>query len=103
MANAFDEVRHNIRSQWSFHQEIKSKYKPQILILPSYVIANNFEKIQQFTQGNKHLKGLKVVGLDEGFTDVLEKQENWADSGHLNRAGGILFSKELKKIIGSEN
>ena len=99
MANAFDEVRHNIRSQWSFHQEIKSKYKPQMLILPSYVIANKFEKMQQFTQGNKYLKGLKVFGLDASINNVLEKQQNWADPGHLNRQGGICFSKELKKII----
>jgi hypothetical protein len=103
MANAFDEVRHNIHSQWSFFEQIKSKYKPAVLILPSYLIANKFDKIQQFTQGNKHLEGLKVVGLDEGFTDVLEKRENWADPGHLNRAGGIRFSNELKKIIDSEN
>jgi hypothetical protein len=99
MANALDEVRHNIRSQWSFFEQIKSKYKPAVLILPSYLIANKFEQMQQFTQGNKHLEGLKVVGLDEGFIGVLENQENWADPGHLNRHGGIFFSKELKKNI----
>ena len=103
MANAFDEVRHNIRSQWSFYQEIKSKYEPQMLILPSYVIANKFEKIQQITQGNEHLKGLNVVGLNASFNDVLEKQQNWADPGHLNRQGGIFFSKQLKKILSYEN
>lgn len=103
MANAFDEVRQNICSQWSFHEEIKLKYEPQILMLPSYVLANRFVKMQQFTQGNKHLKGLKFLGLNAGFNNILEKQKNWADPGHLNRVGGILFSKELKKIIGSEN
>ncbi len=103
IANSFDELRHNICSQWSFHEEIKSKYEPQILMLPSYVLANRFEKMQQFTQGNKHLKGLKFLGLKAGFNNILEKQKNWADPGHLNRVGGILFSKELKKIIGSEN
>jgi hypothetical protein len=103
MANAFDEVRHNICSQWSFHEEIKLKYEPQLLMLPSYVLANRFEKMQQFTQGNKHLKGLKLLGLNVGFNNILEKQQNWADPGHLNRQGGICFSKELKKILSFEN
>jgi len=103
MANAFDEVRHNIRSQWSFYEQIKSKYKPAVLILPSFLIANKFKQMQQFTQGNECLKGLNVVGLNASFNDVLEKQQNWADLGHLNRVGGIRFSNELKKIIDSEN
>jgi hypothetical protein len=103
MANAFDEVRQNICSQWSFHEEIKLKYEPQLLMLPSYVLASRFEKMQQFTKENKHLKGLKFLGLNAGFNNILEKQQNWADPGHLNRVGGILFSRELKKIIGSEN
>ena len=103
MANVFDEVRHNIRSQWSFFEQIKSKYKPAVLILPSYFIANKFKQMQQFTQGNEYSKGLKVVGLNASFNDVLESQQNWADLGHLNRQGGICFSKELKKIIDIEN
>ena len=103
IANAFDEVRHNIRSQWSFFEQIKSKYKPAVLILPSYLIANKFKQMQQFTQGNEYLKGLKVVGLNASFNDVLESQKNWADPGHLNQMGGIRFSNELNKIIGFEN
>lgn len=103
MVNAFDEVRHNIRSQWSFFEQIKSKYKPAVLILPSFLIAKKFKQMQQFTQGNEYLKGLKVVGLNASFNNVLESQQNWADPGHLNRVGGIRFSNELKKIIDSEN
>lgn len=103
MANALDEVRHNIRSQWSFFEQIKSKYKPTVLILPSFLIANKFKQMQQFTQGNEYLKGLKMVGLNASFNDVLESQQNWADPGHLNRVGGIRFSNELKKVIDSEN
>jgi hypothetical protein len=99
MANASDEVRHHIRSQWSFFEQIKSKFKPTVLILPSYVIANKFEKMQQFTQGNKHLKGFEVVGLNASFNDVLEKQPNWADPGHLNRLGAIKFTLALKKKL----
>jgi hypothetical protein len=101
--NSIDEIRHNINSQWSFFAQIKSQYKSAVLILPSYTVVNKFEKMQQFAEENEHLRGLKVVGLNTSFSDVLENQENWADPGHLNRAGGIIFSKELKKIIGSEN
>jgi hypothetical protein len=103
MANGCDEVRHNICSQWLFFKQIKSKYKPAVLILPSYVIANKFEKMQQFTQGNEYLKGLKVFSLNANFNKVLEKRQNWADPGHLNRQGGICFSDELKKIISIGN
>lgn len=101
--NGIDEIRHNINSQWSFFEQIKSKYKPNVLMMPSYMLANKFEQMQQCTQENQHLKGLKVLGLNASFRDVLEKQENWADPGHLNRAGGILFSNELRNIIGIEN
>jgi hypothetical protein len=101
--NGLDEIRHNINSQWSFFEEIKSKYKPQLLMLPAYVMANKFEMMQEFVQENKHLKGLKMVSLDVNFYEVLESQGNWADPGHLNRAGGIHFSNELKKAIGIEN
>ena len=101
--NGIDEIRHNIKSQWSFFEEIKSKYKPDVLILPSYLMTDKFEKLQQSVQENKHLNGLKMVSLDANFSELLESQKYWADPGHLNRAGGILFSNELKKIIGSEN
>jgi hypothetical protein len=101
--NAFDELRDNIRSQWSFLEEIKSKYKPQILVLPSYLTADKFVKIQQAIQENEYLKGLKKVGLNDNFSEVLESQGNWADPGHLNRVGGICFTNELKKVIGIEN
>jgi hypothetical protein len=101
--NALDELRNNIRSQWSFLEEIKSKYKPQILVMPSYLSADKFEKLQQSVQENRHLNGLKIVGLDVSFNEVLESQQYWADPGHLNRLGGIKFSNELKKVIGIEN
>jgi hypothetical protein len=100
--NAYDELRNNIRSQWSFFEEIKSKYKPQILMLPSYLMADNFVKLQKFVQENKHLKNLKMVSLNANFNDVLENQQYWADPGHLNRAGGIKNSVKLQKIISSE-
>jgi hypothetical protein len=101
--NGLDEIRHNINSQWSFFEEIKSNYKPQLLLLPSYLKADKFEMMQEFVQENKHLKGLKMVGLEVNFYEVLESQGNWADPGHLNRLGGIKFSNELKKVIGIEN
>jgi hypothetical protein len=101
--NGLDEIRHNIHSQWSFFEEIKSNYKPQILMLPSYLMADKFETMQEFSQGNKHLSGLKMVHLDVSFKEVLESQQYWADPGHLNRLGGINFSNELKKVIGIEN
>jgi hypothetical protein len=101
--NGLDEIRHNINSQWSFFEEINSKYKPQILMLPSYLMAGNFVKLQQFVQENEHLSALEKVGLDVNFNEVLENQQNWADPGHLNRQGGIRFSIELKKVIGIEN
>jgi hypothetical protein len=101
--NRLDEIRHNINSQWAFFEGIKSNYKPQILMLPSYLMADKFEMMQEFVQENKHLKGLKMVGLEVNFYEVLESQGNWADPGHLNRAGGIHFSNELKKSMGIEN
>jgi hypothetical protein len=102
-ANAYDELRNNIRSQWSFFEEIKSKYKPQILMLPSYLMADNFARLQQFVQENKHLKNLKMVSLNANFNEVLENQQYWADPGHLNRQGGIRFSIKFKKVISIEN
>jgi hypothetical protein len=101
--NAYDELRNNIRSQWSYFEEIKSKYKPQILMLPSYLMADKFEMMQEFSQGNKHLSGLKMVHLDVSFNEVLESQQYWVDPGHLNRQGGIRFSNELKRFIRIEN
>jgi hypothetical protein len=101
--NTYDELRNNIHSQWSFFEEIKSKYKPQILVLPSYLSAGKFEMMQEFVQENKHLKGLKTVNLAVSCNGVFESQENWADPGHLNREGGIQFSNQLKKVIGIEN
>jgi thioredoxin-related protein len=101
--NAYDELRNNIQSQWSFFEEIKSKYKPQILMLPSYLIADNFVKLQQFVQENKHLNNLKMMSLNANFNEVLENRQYWADPGHLNRQGGIRFSNELKKVISIEN
>ena len=95
--NGFDEIRHNIHSQWSFFEEIKSNYKPQILVLPSYLMADKFQKLQQSMQENEHLKGLKMFSLDVSFSELLESQENWADPGHLNAVGAKLFSQELKK------
>lgn len=95
-------MRNNIHSQWSFFEEIKSKYKPQILILPSYLMADKFEKLQQFVRKNEHLKNLKMVSLNANFKEVLENQQYWADPGHLNRAGGIKNSVKLQKIISSE-
>jgi len=101
--NGFDEIRHNIQSQWSFFEDIKSIYKPQILMLPSYLKADKFQKLQQSIHENKHLNGLKKDSLDSNLGNILESQENWADPGHLNRLGGIHFSNELKKVIGIEN
>lgn len=100
--NAYDEFKNNIRSQWSFFEEIKSKYKPRILMLPSYLMVNKFDKMQQFVQENEHLNTLKKVSLDADFNEVLENQQYWADPGHLNRAGGIKNSVKLQKIISSE-
>jgi hypothetical protein len=101
--NRFDEIRHNINSQWSFFEVIKSNYKPQILMLPSYLMADKFEMMQEFVQENKHLIGLKMVGLEVSFNEVFESRQYWADPGHLNKVGGIQFSNQLKKIIGIEN
>jgi hypothetical protein len=102
-ANGLDKIRHNINSQWSFFDKIKLKYKPQILMLPSYLTADKFEKLQQSIKENDHLINLKMVSLDLNFNEVLESQENWADPGHLNRTGGIHFSNELIKVVGIEN
>jgi hypothetical protein len=100
--NVYDELRNNILSQWSFFEEIKSKYKPYILILPAYLMADKFVKLQQFILENEHLNALKKVGSDVNFSEVLENQQYWADPGHLNREGGIKNSKKLQKIISSE-
>lgn len=101
--NGFDEIRHNFYSQWSFFEEIKSNYKPQILVLPTYLEVDKFEMMQEFVQQNEHLNGLEKVSLDSNFGDILESQQFWADPGHLNRVGGIQFSNQLKKVIGIEN
>jgi hypothetical protein len=101
--NGLDEIKHNIHSQWSFFEEIKSVNNLQILMLPSYMKADKFQKLQQSVHENEHLNGLEKDSLDSNFGDILESQENWADPGHLNRLGGIHFSKELKKVIGYEN
>jgi hypothetical protein len=100
--NSLDEIRHNINSQWSFFEEINSKYKPQILMLPSYLMADKFEMMQEFVQENEHLNGLKMDSLDVSFSELLEGQENWADPGHLNREGGINYSATLLNIISLE-
>jgi hypothetical protein len=101
--NRLDEIRHNVNSQWSFFEGINSKYKPQILMLPSYLMSDKFVMMQEFVQESEHLKGLKMVSLEVSFNGVFENQENWADQAHLNRLGGINFSNELKKVIGVEN
>jgi hypothetical protein len=101
--NAYDELRNNSRSQWSFFEEIKSKYNPQILMLPSYLMADNFASLQQLVQENKHLKNLKMLSLNSNFNEVLENRQYWADPGHLNRQGGFRFSIELIKVISIEN
>jgi hypothetical protein len=100
--NGLDEIRHNIHSQWSFFEEIKSIYKPQILILPSYLKADKFQKLQQSVRENKYLIGLEILDLDVNFNEVIESQKFWADPGHLNRIGGIKYSVKLINMASFE-
>jgi hypothetical protein len=71
-------------------------------MLPSYLTPDKFEKLQQSIKENDHLNNLKMVSLDLNFNEVLESQENWADRGHLSRAGGINYSEKLLNIISLE-
>jgi hypothetical protein len=77
----WDEFRNNIQSQWNFFNKHKKSNYYKLILLPSF--GNNRNTID--TQA----LDLKLPA------SLIYSHKYWADPGHLNRQGGIIFSKVL--------
>ena len=81
----WDEFRSNIQSQWNFFGHITGPNKFKLILLPSF--GNNRNTID--TQA----LDLKLPA------SLIYSHKYWADPGHLNREGGLEYSKYLKNQL----
>jgi hypothetical protein len=84
----YEEVRHNISSQWQFFDKFKCSKK---LLMPTFQLYTESHKISETLK----VKGTIVIEIDS-LNVYNNDYQNWADPGHLNRHGAIKFSIALK-------
>ena len=81
----WDEFRNNIQSQWNFFGHITGPNKFRLILFPSFGNNRNSTDTQALD--------LKVP------PSLIYSHKYWADPGHLNREGGLEYSKYLKKQL----
>jgi hypothetical protein len=91
----FDEVRHNIKSQWNFMDCNEKLHNNKYLVIPGFESSNSFDLNKKNIVSFNREKIFMNVDI-KNINDLLNDSIYWADHGHLNPKGSILFTKIIK-------
>ncbi len=81
----WDEFRNNIKSQWNFFDQLTGPNKFRLILLPSF-------------RSDLDLNDIEIIDVVDPDSLVFIPKY-WADPGHLNREGGMEYSKYLKRQL----
>jgi hypothetical protein len=95
------EIRYNYASQTRFFQILRSKFPVFYLHMPAY--GNSLGYLKKNNILSECYPGLPILALDPGQIDYLNNQKYWADGGHLNRSGNIIFTQFLEQKLSNND